>query len=190
MKRNQIFPLAAAALLLTGVHARGQQTAPTSAAAASALTESVLGRSVVHPRDGLEVAYTVLATQPLNSKLTGQKLRLEIEESGVRDVTLEDGKVIQQKGKYSRSVSVSTGKHKTLGQLCGILNSVFRQFLVGAAANQDLGKIGDAKYGGELHFVAEGPDRLRFDYVPNQTKPEDAVRFSRADVQAFGALLK
>ncbi len=123
-------------------------------------------------------AYTVEATQPATSKLTGQKVRLKI-------VTTEG------LSKTTHDFTLATGKHKTVAQIDTVLSEVFHHFLTNpppAAPGQEIGKIGDARYGGEVHFVAEPSNQLRFDNLtPGQ--PVRASYFSRTDVEALQTVL-
>ena len=117
--------------------------------------------------------YTISATQPLSSRLTGQKVRLKIVETALAGTT-------------TRYFTFATGKHKTVSQLDASLAEIFRRFLANPPPepNQELGKIGDVQHGGEVRFVATSSNILRFDNVT----PDEPVRvssYSRADVAAL-----
>lgn len=153
--------------------------------------ELVLARASFRPRPELEATYTIYGSAPADSPLTGQRIRLSVAESGLRDVTLDNGQTTQRQGSATHDITINTGKFKTIAKLKAIVAEYFVHFLSGPLVlNQDLGKIGDAKYGGEVHFVAESPNVLRFDFVPSTASPENAIRFRRADVQGFVTLLK
>jgi hypothetical protein len=175
-----------------GQNASVTRVTTVESAPAQPLAFSVVGRAVVQSRPDLEVVYTLASTAPVTSRAANQKIRLAIEETGLRDVTLDDGQTVQRQGSSSRNVSINTGKFKTVGQLNAMVAGIFRRFLAldrATVPNQELGKIGDVRYGGELRFMAESPKTLRFDYEP-RTAPDRAIRFSRADVQAFLGLLE
>ena len=123
-----------------------------------------LGHATLKPNPALTINYTVASTLPIASKAVNQKLRFTVEESGLREVTDSGGRTGGQQGTFTHYLTINTGKYKTLDQLKSIVADVFRRFLATGASvapNTDLGKIGDARYGGELHFVVEGPDVLR-----------------------------
>ena len=135
-----------------------------------------LGRSSQQAA-GVHSVGTLKATQPRDSRLTGQKVRLIIE-----DTTAQ--------GTRTRLLSLSTGKHKTVGQFCENLRDIFRKYQTssGSASGQEIGKIGDLKYGGEVRFVAESPDHLRYDML-TEGEENHSARLSASDVSSLIALL-
>ena len=173
--RRAIMAFGAAAILLHSSPGRAQQPAPvatgTEAATPPASADGFpfeIGRAT---RAG--ASYSVSATQPMTSKLTGQKIRLKIVSADPMGTT-------------TRFFTLATGKHKTVAQLQVFLVGVFRRFLAAPppAPNQDLGKIGDLRYGGEVHFIAESPHDLRFDNLsPNE--PARPSHYSRTDIETL-----
>lgn len=174
--RRAAFCLGVAAAFAVPTLSQAQGTAPvvpagTEAPAALAPLD-VFAFEIGHAARAGAV-YTVEATQPATSKLTGQKVRLKIVESVGLDRT-------------TRYFTLATGKHKTVAQLNAVVTEIFRRFLATPppAANAELGKIGDLRYGGEVRFVVESPDSLRFDNLaPNE--PPRPSHYSRADIEAL-----
>ena len=148
-----------------------QQPAETATAVPSEAFSFEIGHAT---RPG--VVYTISATQPAASKLTGQKIRLKLVETIGIDRT-------------THYFTLATGKHKTVADIDTILTDIFRRFLARpGVANQELGKIGDLSQGGEVRFVAESADDLRFDNLrPNE--PAHSSHYRRADIEAFLAAL-
>lgn len=192
------------AALLTGLVPGGAllaqaqpPAAPTEAPAAivpaaTAVFSSELGRTVVKAGPALTVTYTIAATLPVTSKAVSQKLRFIVEENGARMVADPDGRSTERQGSFTHYLTINTGKYKNLGQLKGIVADLFRRFLAtgaSAAPNTDLGKIGDVKHGGEMHFVVESTDVLRCEYLPT-TPGVTNSRLKRQDVQALLDLLE
>ena len=163
---------AGVALTLAGV---GPLPAQQSAESATAAPIEAFSFEIGHAaRPG--VVYTISATQPTASRLTGQKIRLKLVETTGIDRT-------------THYFTLATGKHKTVADIDATLTDVFRRFLARTAvANQELGKIGDLSQGGEVRFVAETADDLRFDNLrPNE--PAHSSHYRRADIEAFLAAL-
>ena len=121
--------------------------------------------------------YTINASQPATSKLTGQKIRLKIVEKTGADTN-------------TSYYTLATGKYKTVAQLDALLVEIFRRFLASppSVSGKELGKIGDLKHGGEVRFVAASADMLSFDkFSPNE--PVRGTVYSRADVRGLLAAL-
>ena len=179
-------------LLLAAAPTAPAQSTTTTATAETTIATSFpaeVGHATVKPNPRLTVNYSVVATQPIDSKAVSQKLRFVIEEDGLREVTAASGETMQREGRASRYLTINAGKYKNLGQLKTIVAGVFRRFLAGSlAVGTELGKIGDARYGGEIHFVAAGPDLLRCDYVPDAAK-DGGFQFKRRDVESLLALI-
>lgn len=87
------------------------------------------------------------------------------------------------------AVTLRTGKQKTVGQVLDLSRKVFQKFLDGQPAHTALGKLGSLEKGGEVIFVAESSDVLRFDFKSLETEPA-SIRFSRTDAAAFAAILR
>lgn len=119
--------------------------------------------------------YGVKATQPLDSKLKSQRIRFT-----ARTSTAD--------GSTTRYFTINTGKYKTVAQLDMYLRDVFAKFLAGAPANTEVGKVGDIKYGGEIRFVVESPDVLRYDTM-TAGEPNASMSLPRAEVMAYAAIL-
>ena len=171
--------LAAFALTLAAGQVSAQFNPPATAPAAAPVPEDVfgfgLGRAVVDHGDGTSSAYTVDATQDYRSKLTGGKVRLSVVEKGAG-------------GTMTHLLTINTGKYKTVAQLIQTLVDIFRRDLAAPAANQEIGKIGDLGHGGEIRFVAESSDVLRYDWsAPGE--PVHSIRLKRGDIQVFLGIL-
>lgn len=121
--------------------------------------------------------FTLYATQPRDSKSVGQKIRISI-------VDTNPG------GKYTRFINLNTGKHKTIAQLCATLRDIFRKYQTtpASATGTVVGKIGDIKYGGEVRFVAESIDRLRYD-MQTEGDQDRSNRLTASEVASLVALL-
>ncbi len=119
--------------------------------------------------------YTVKATQPADSKLKSQRVRFT-------SVVKTDA------GSTTRYFTINTGKYKTVAQLDAYLHDAFAKFLAGAPANAEVGKVGDVKYGGEIRFVVQSPDVLRYDTM-TQGEPNASMTLPRAEVAAYAAIL-
>ena len=126
---------------------------------------------------GARTVYSLRATEPPDSKLTGQKIRLAITTT-------------TPQGTFTRLLNLNTGKHKTVAQLCASLRDIFRkdQTLGANASGQDLGKVGDIKFGGEVRFVAESPEQLRCDIQTRGTETH-SISFTASEVADLVALL-
>ncbi len=121
--------------------------------------------------------YTVLSTEPLSSKLPGQKIQLRID--GVR----------AGGGTSTHTLVINTGKFKTVGATEAVVADIFRRFLAGPAApGQEFGQIGNINLGGAMHFVAESTDRLDYKIL-TPGKEDNLGHFSREDVQTFLPIL-
>ncbi len=156
---------------------RAQQVAPTAPDAPTAVASADTFSFEIGHSAKSGAVYTVEATQPVTSKLTGQKVRLKV-------VTMEG------LSRTTHDFTFATGKHKTVAQIDTLLSEVFHRFLSNpppAAPGQEIGRIGDARYGGEVRFVAE-PNQLRFDNL-TPGRPVRASYYSRADVEALQAAL-
>ena len=155
-----------------------QPAAPAAATAAPVPEDSFpfeLGRAVVDRSGGASSTYTVTATQDYRSKMIGGKVRLSVLEK-------EAG------GTTTHLLTINTGKFKTVAQLTGTLADIFRKDLDVPAANQEIGKIGDLGHGGEIRFVAESNDTLRYDWAA-PGEPVHSTRFKRNDIQVFLGIL-
>ena len=171
-----------ALLVSAGTRLAAQSPAPESprtpmveAAVAAPAFAFELGRSSQDEGETHSL-YTLKATQGRDSKLTGQKIRLLIEDRTAQDST-------------TRQLSLSTGKHKTVATLCDNLREIFRKYQVlgSNAAGQELGKIGDIRYGGEIRFVAESPEHLRYD-LQTEGEANHSVQFTPGEVAVLAAL--
>ena len=134
-----------------------------------------LGRAVVDRGGGASSTYTVAATQDYRSKTTGGKVRLTVLEKNPG-------------GTMTHLLTINTGKYKTVAQLTGTLADIFRKDLDVPAANQEIGKVGDLAHGGEIRFVAESNDVLRYDWTA-PGEPVHSTRFKRTDIQVFLGIL-
>ena len=161
-----------------------QQPNPATApAVASPLPEAApvnFGYELGHVAEdeaGTHSVFSLRATQPSGSKLTGQKVRLIVEDTSAQ-------------GSKTRQLSLNTGKHKTVDQFCASLRDIFRKYqTIGAgAAGQEIGKIGDIKYGGEIRFVAESPEHLRYDMI-TEGEENHSAQFTNSNVSVLIALL-
>ncbi|HEY5894159.1 MAG TPA: hypothetical protein VIT91_13115 [Chthoniobacterales bacterium] len=88
----------------------------------------------------------------------------------------------------TNDTTLRTGKSKTVGQVKALLSTVFSKFLNGVPPGTILGKLGAVEKGGEVLFVAESPEVLRFDFI-NKNAPASEKKFSRADVTALAGIL-
>ena len=170
--------LAPCCAVMLAVPVQAQQTAPATpdAPAVSASVESFPFEIGHAARSGS--VFTVTATQPITSKLTGQKMCLKIVDTTGTNTT-------------TRYYTLATGKHKTVAQLTTTVSDILQRFLsvpLPTAPGQELGKIGDVQHGGEVHFVADPSDRLRLDSL-HPTEPAHASFYSRAEVEAWQAAL-
>lgn len=86
------------------------------------------------------------------------------------------------------TVTLHTGKTKTVAQVTALMSSVFKKFLTAPVPNTVLGSLGSFEKGGEVDFVAESPQILRFDFR-NPGEVPNSAQFSQADVATFLALL-
>ena len=107
------------------------------------------------------------ATQDYRSKTTGGKVRLSVLEK-------EAG------GTMTHLLTINAGKFKTVAQLTATLADIFRKDLDVPAANQEIGKIGDLGHGGEIRFVAESNDTLRYDWAA-PGEPVHSTRWHQAN---------
>ncbi len=148
------------------------QTAAVSPAPATApeTFDSVLGTQTVNG-----ATYSVTATQPLNSILKGQRIRFTA-------VTPTSA------GTTTRYFTVNTGKFRTVAQLAAYLRETFAKFVAGAPANTEVGKVGDIKYGGEIHFVVESSDMLLYNTMTTG-EPNASMNIPKAEAAAYVAIL-
>ncbi len=146
VKTNTPLPtLGAIALLLTGttlaVHAQAPATVKQvpldPIPAATAVFSAELGRAVVKPNPALNVTYSVTATEPATSKAVSQKLRFNILEEGLRQVTDASGQTGERQGTSSRYLTLNTGKYKNIGQLKALMADVLRRFLAAGPGCRD-----------------------------------------------------
>jgi len=137
----------------------------------------VLGESKVHPKGGSRGLYSVSVSGPMSEK--SQEIRF----IAYWDTTDEQ----QARNQTTRTASVLTGKSKTLQQVTDGIKDAFSKFLSGAPANQELYKIGDIKFGGELRVVVESAEVLRFDYL--KPSGNEAIRFGKKEIQEFVSIL-
>lgn len=140
-----------------------------------------VGEARVQSGDGTGV-YSVSVSGPLLEK--SQEIRF---------IAYWDGfdPEIKGRNRTTRTATVKTGKTKTLAEVVGSLKDAFSRFLAApptTAANQDLVKIGNIKYGGELHLIAESNDVLRFDY--QNPSGVTAIRFGKNEISEFLKILK
>ncbi len=153
------------------LHAQFAAGSPAAATATAPETfDYILGT-----RDMNGASYTVKATQPPDSKLKSQRVRF----TSVANTA---------NGTTTHYFTINTGKYKTVGQLDAYLHDTFAKFLAGAPVNAELGKVGDAKYGGEIRFVVVSPDALRYDTV-TPGEPDGSMTLPRAEVAAYAAIL-
>jgi len=129
-----------------------------------------LGAARVESDDGPGV-YSASVSGPLGAR--SQELRLVASTEGA-----------------TRTATVRTGKSQTLGETIRSLDDAFTRFLSGSGPieNELLLSIGDIRFGGELHVIAESSETLRFDYL----KPygHESVRFGRDEVAEFATFLE
>lgn len=88
----------------------------------------------------------------------------------------------------TNDTTLRTGKSKTVGEVSALLSNVFSKFLNGVPPGTILGKLGAVEKGGEVLFVAESSEILRFDFI-NKNAPASEKKFSRADVTALAGIL-
>ena len=170
----------AAAMSVLPLTAPAQNVAPPPTATASptpTVFTSTLGRSVVKNDNGTTTDYSILGTQPFDSKLVGQMIELRIESA-------EPGKT------STHTLDIHTGKYRSVASMGTFVADIFRRFLAGpVAAGQEIGKIGDVRYGNVIQFTAASPDHLDYSVItPGTQKP--LGHFTRADVQAFLTLIR
>ena len=120
-------------------------------------------------------AYSVKATQPVDSKLKSQRVRFT-------------AVVPHAGGSTTRYFTVNTGKYKTVAQLNATLREAFAKYLGGAPANTEVGKVGDIKYGGEIRFVVESPDVLLYN-TTTPGEPNASMKLSKEEVTAYVSIL-
>ena len=127
--------------------------------------------------NGVHSVYSLRATASITSKKVSQKIRLIIE-----DITLQ--------GVTTRQLSLNTGRRNSVAQLCAELRDIFRKYMAARSSGMgsEIGKIGEIKYGGEIHFVVDSADYLRYDL---QTEGEENrfTKLSANDVSNLIALL-
>ena len=164
--------LAAMTLALCDVPASDAQLTPAAPATAVApeTFDYDLGTQNVNG-----ATYTVKATQPPDSKLKSQRVRFT-------SITKTAD------GSTTKYFTINTGKYKTVAQLDAYLHDAFARFLAGATANTEVGKVGDLKYGGEIRFVVESPDVLRYDTI-TAGEPDASLTLPRAEVAAYAVIL-
>ena len=144
--------------------------APTAAATAPTSFDYKLGSQT---KDG--ATYTVESTQPVDSKLKSQRVKFT-------------SVVPTGSGTTTRYFIINTGKYKTVGELGAYLRDVFGKFLGGAPANAEVGKVGDIKYGGEIRFVVESPDVLRYDTM-TAGEPNSSMTLPASEIKAYTSIL-
>ena len=172
-------PVLGSALLLGPAPLPAQQPAAPAeppAASTAATTDSfdyTIGNRAVE--GAVSTVHTVQSTQPYNSPNKSAKIRFTVRESDA-------------KGTMTHLLTVNTGKYKTVSQMSATLADIFRKFLSAAPTGQEIGKIGDVRYGGEIRFFAESRDVLRYEWVVPGQAPQ-AIRFGRNDIQTFLDLL-
>ena len=146
----------------------------TPAAPATAVAPETFDYDLV-TRNADGATYTVKATQPPDSKLKSQRVRFT-------SITKTAD------GSTTKYFTINTGKYKTVAQLDVYLHDAFAKFLAGAPANTEVGKVGDVKYGGEIRFVVESPEVLRYDTM-TVGEPNASLTIPRAEVAAYAAIL-
>ena len=159
---------------LPATHAGAQSPAPAPVATATAPMsfDYKLGSGTV---DG--AAYTVEGTQPAKSSRKSQRVGFTaVAPTGT--------------GTTTRYFIINTGKYKTVAQLDAYLLDVFNKFLTGGApANPEIGKVGDIKYGGEIRFVVETPNKtLRYESATAGEQPS-SMTLPYAEVSAYSVIL-
>lgn len=174
-----LVPFALTTLAAADAQQPFQASPPTAPASAAPSPTPVtldydLGH-IVQSRGDVRTVYTLRATQPRDSKQVSQIIRLTAEETDPR-------------GTFTRVISLRTGKYKTVGQFCDVVRDILRKYVSGTANGQELGKIGDLRYGGEVRFVAESPDALRYE-TKTQGQEDLVSKISADDVVNFVALL-
>lgn len=173
-RRNLTILLFTLGLCANASPAGAQQPFSPAAAAVAATGLGVetlpveIGRATRGP-----TTYYVFSTAPAGSTEKGQKLQLLLRTAGPG-------------GSETSFVVVNTGKTRTLAQLGQTLAGALRRFAAGVAGGQEMAKIGDLRFGGELRLLTESPDSLLFQYIPPTARP---VRLNRTDAAAFAAIL-
>ena len=114
------------------------------------------------------VNYTVTSTGDWNQNLS--ELQIEI-----------------TRGRAINTLKMRTGKQKTVGQVNDLLHKAFQRFLAGQAPGTVVGTLGNIKYGGDVAFVVESDETLRFDFR-NTDGTGHSSRFNRADATALAAI--
>ena len=145
--------------------------APTPASFPFRLAQIALDENGVHS------VYSLRATAPIASREVSQKIRLIIEDTTPQGTT-------------TRQLSLNTGRRNSVAQLCAELRDIFRKYMAvrSSAVGSEVGKIGEIKYGGEIHFVVDSADYLRYD---QQTAGEEnrSTKLGANDVSNLIALL-
>ena len=162
------------AVMLALCHAPTLPAQLTPAAPATAVAPETFDFAL-GTQDGNGATYTVKATQPPDSKLKSQRVRFT-------SITKTAD------GSTTKYFTINTGKYKTVAQLDAYLHDAFARFLAGAPANTEVGKVGDIKYGGEIRFVVESPEILRYDTI-TAGEPNASLTLPRAEVAAYAAIL-
>ena len=167
-----------------GTLAAQQPFVPTARAVAEAspvatptVTFSFQLARIVQDANGVHSVYVLRATQPADSKLMSQKIRLTVDQTTPQGTT-------------TRQLTLNTGKRKTVAELCGTLRDIFLKYQSSrsSAAGTQIGKIGDFKYGGEIRFVAESPETLRYD-MQTEGEEDHSTQLGADEVANLIALL-
>ncbi len=179
LNKHAVAYLATLSFAAAALTATAQQSVPAPTVVAAPAPEAAfsyeLGRATADGDGGAGSTYTVASTVEYSSKQTGAKLRLMVVEKGGA-------------GTMTHLLTVNTGKYKTVAQLTETLAGIFRKYLADAPANQEIGKIGDINHGGEIRFVAESREKLRYDWqAPGE--PTHSTQFKRNDIQVFLGIL-
>ena len=132
---------------------------------------------VAQSNAGVQSFYTLRATQPADSKQTGQKIRLTVDRTTPQGTT-------------TRQLTLNTGKRKTVTELCATLRGIFIKYQSTrtGAVGSEVGKIGDLKYGGEIRFVVDSPEFLRYD-MQTEGEEDHSTKLSADEVSNLIALL-
>lgn len=163
-----------AILILSSAVAQPQTVTTTTTVVSPVPTAWSLG-TAIDPASGSEYEVTTTGTASQNSS------QLQFHVTTLTTV----GKTTTR---ATNDTTLRTGKSKTVGQVKALLGSVFSKFLNGVPPGTILGKLGAVEKGGEVLFVAESPEVLRFDFI-NKNAPASEKKFSRADVTALAGIL-
>ncbi len=159
------------ALLLTGCATPGpKETSDPSQPAVPAPSQEF--PNVLGPARAADTgAVCVIGlTSPSGSPVKSQKINFKLHRPGAY---------------AEREFTVYTGTSKSLGQLQSLLGSALRQ-APSAPAGTILVKVGDVRFGGELHVIAQEGGQVDFTFNPES---EQAPRLSPGEAAAFATLL-